>query len=62
MLDSLLAMVREDGYMQHVQMLDSLNTPNDPAGETVCLELMVPEYPLCGFFKKRFKNVCGPIL
>lgn len=38
--------------MQHVQMLDSLNTPNDPAGETVCLEQMLPEYSLCGILKK----------
>ena len=49
MLDLLLAIVREDGYMQHGQMLESLNTPNDPAGET---EQMVPEYLLCGILKK----------
>lgn len=53
MLDLLLAIVREDGYMQHVQMPDSLDTPNDPAGETVCLEQMVPEYLLYGILKKR---------
>lgn len=37
--------------MQHVQMLDSLNTPNDPAGEMVCHEQMVPEYSLRGILK-----------
>lgn len=38
--------------MQHIQMFNGINTPNDSAGEIVCLEQMVPEYLLCGIFKK----------
>lgn len=40
MLDLLVAIVKEDEYMQHVQMLDSPNTLNNPAGKMVWLEQM----------------------
>lgn len=35
-LDPLPATAGEDGYRRHVPMLDCLNTPNDPAEETIC--------------------------
>lgn len=52
MLDFLLAEATEQGSMQQLKTLNNLKITNDPGGETVCLEQMVPEYSLCGILRK----------